>query len=247
MKSIPKSTYFGVVTPKCLTLCVTYLLLVVTKALYCLLKPVRSRASFPISWVILLGCLLVINSAQAEDISWKQRGYYLQQLAVNDNQLPDESTIHEGLALRVKGKDNQFEIGYTSRSNWQIGFELLTLGGQNALLTEVVSLNSELQDRFTQEVEQYSGWGAKLGYRYVLKGHVSGFIHLGGFNWEQISLNSDNFLRQEEGDQNGISPYLGAGLEYRVSKQASWYLNWQHVKLHNNSFDDVAITLAYRF
>ena len=247
MKPISNCAYCGVVAPDRMTLCIPSLPLAEAHAPYSILKPVKKRASFPVLWGVILGCLMVCNSAQADDVRLKLRDYYLQQLAESDNQTLDEDRVDSGVGFRVKGEANQFEIGYTSQSNWQVGFEQLVLGGQNALFTEVVSLDSDLQESFTQAVEQYSGWGAKLGYRYVLEGNLSYSIHVGGFNWEQVSFNSSEEQKQAGIGETGISPYVGIGVEYRLSEQASWSLNWQHVELRDDSFDDLAVTLAYRF
>ena len=152
------------------------------------------------------------------------------------------------LCNSVMANDVSWKVmGYTGSSNWQVGFEQLTLGGQNTLFTEAVSLDSDLQESFTQEVDLYSGWGVKLGYRYALSEYLFGSIHLGSFNWDRIAFNVNKEIRQGEGDQSGISPYLAVGVEFRLSELASWSLNWQHVELNNHRFDDLAIRLAYRF
>ena len=81
----------------------------------------------------------------------------------------------------------------------------------------------------------------------MLEGNLSYSIHVGGFNWEQVSFNSSEEQKQAGIGETGISPYVGIGVEYRLSEQASWSLNWQHVELRDDSFDDLAVTLAYRF
>lgn len=210
MKSITNRSYCGAISPGSLTLSVISLPNKPVKAPYCPFKLAKEKASFPLIWLCLLGCLLLCNSVMANEVSWKV-------------------------------------MDYTGRSNWQVTFEQLTLGGQNALFTEVVSLDSDLQESFTQEVEQYSGWGVKLGYRYALSEHLFSSIHLGGFNWEQLAFNANEEVRQGEVGQTGISPYLVIGVEFRFSELASWSLNWQHIELNNHSFDDLAIRLAYRF
>ena len=245
MKHITNHAYCGVVAPNSLILCVTSLPKVAVKAPYCLLKPIKKRAGFPIVWGIILGCLLLCNSTQAEEVSWKLRDYYLQQLAEIDNQSPTEHVINRGLEFRVKGEGNQFEIGYTASSNWQVAFEQLALG-RKALFPDMIGVQPELQVDLNQEVEQYLGWGAKIGYRYVLEENLSGAIHLGGFNWEQSAYFDAN-QKPGEGEQSGIAPYVGVGLEYRFSGQASFRLNWQHIELNSDSFDDLRIRLDYRF
>ncbi|MEC4728070.1 outer membrane beta-barrel protein [Shewanella sp. D64] len=247
MKSMKNRSYCGSISPGRLALSVISIPNRPAQTPHCPAKPAKEKATFPLIWLCLLGCLLLCNSVMANDVSWKLRGYYLQQLADIDAEALGESTINRGLAFRVKGEANQFEIGYTSQSNWLVAFEQLTLGGQNALFTEVVSLDSELQDSFNQEVGQYSGWGVKLGYRYVLSDVLFGSLHLGGFNWELVSLNASDKQRLEQRGQNGTSPYVGFGIEYRISEQASWVLNWQHVELNSDSFDDLVVKLAYLF
>ncbi|WP_065188346.1 outer membrane beta-barrel protein [Shewanella woodyi] len=244
MKPITNRSQCGAMAPDYLTFSVISLPKKRVKAPYCLLKPVKEKTVFPLFWLCLLACLLLCNTVMAADVSREIRDYYLQQILEGSDHTQDDGATHLGLEFRIKGEGDKFEIGYTSRSNWQLGFEQIALGRDNFLFSELPVLALNEWKSLAQEVGEYEGWGAKLGYRYELTPRLSSSIHLGGFNWKQYS--HDN-LNQWYGEQSGVSPYGGVGLEYTLNAKASFRFNWQHFELNSDSFDDFAIRLDYRF
>ena len=247
MKCTTDSSYCGVVAPNKLVLSVTCLPNKMVKAPYCLLKPVEKRTKFPIIWLLVLGCLLVFNSATANDVRWEVSNHYSQPLAYNQYHLLSESVNGPNLEFIVKGEGDQFEVSYVGRTYWLLAFEPLELGAENILLAKMSDIDDEYQESVLQEAGRYSGWGAKVGYRLMLSERLFSSIQFGGFSWEQTLVNQISNLTRWEGARTGISLYAGLGLEYSLTNEASLSFNWLHFELNHDKFDSLAIKIDYRF
>ncbi|NRD75297.1 hypothetical protein HQQ94_19130 [Shewanella sp. VB17] len=247
MKCTTDRSYCGAVAPNKVALSVISLSNKVVKAPYCLLKPVKKRTELPILWLLVLCCLLACNSTMADDVRWEVSHHYLQQLAYGQHHLLSDPVNSSNLALIVKEGREQLQVSSASRTGWLLAFEPLEFGAENILLVGLSAVSEVYQENVLQEVGQYSGWGAKVGYRVALSERLFSSVQLGGFNWRHTLIHQTTNSTRWDEERTGISPYAGLGLAYRFSDEASVRLNWLHFELSNGNLDSLAIKVDYRF
>ncbi|WP_299795294.1 outer membrane beta-barrel protein [uncultured Shewanella sp.] len=217
-------------------------------------------AVFPSAWLTVLLLLLLCNQVSADEV-----------YRVNSQALKQEDTLAMGGRL---DKDSMrqlidelnmtgLEAGATmaplpqlQAMGWQLALDRVELGGvgsDSAVLSQIngsghgSGFGYGYDDLLSQDSRLYSGWGAGVGYRFELEPGLSAVVKLGALSWELESAPATGYEQASESDFDGVSPYLGLGLNFRLSPETDVRFQWDHFELNERGFDVVGIKLEYRF
>jgi len=129
---------------------------------------------------------------------------------------------------------------------WQLNLEHIELGGVGSTSQGVWATQDYVyRDLLSQDSRLYSGWGARLGYRFQFASGVSALVNVGAFSWEQeYGLSSGN---KQNLELNGVSPYLGVGFNFKMSPKSDIRFQWDHFELDDRSFEVIGLKFEYRF
>ncbi len=225
------------------------------EALGCISK----RCSFPSAWLTLLFFLLLCHHVSASEIF--QRSSYRSEQPVTPmrdsrlaNLLESDSVrqlINELNVTRLEdGGLTSTPISQLKKLGWQLNLDYIELGGIGRGYQDMgTTQDYRYRDLLSQDSRLYSGWGARVGYRFELTSGVSALVNIGAINWEQepgLLLDPEQ-NRTQTVDPDGISPYLGVGFNFKVSPQTDIRFEWDHFELDERSFEVIGLKFEYRF
>ncbi|ABV38436.1 hypothetical protein Ssed_3832 [Shewanella sediminis HAW-EB3] len=213
------------------------------------------RRIFPSAWLTVLLFLLLCHHVSAGELF--QRSTYRSEQSVTsmadsrvDNLLESDSVrqlINELNVTKLKDAElTGVPVSPLQSSTWQLSLDHIELGGVGSASGDVwATQDYGYRDLLSQDSRLYSGWGARVGYRFQLASGVSALVNVGAFNWEQESGllvgNKQNL------EPDGISPYLGVGFNFKVSPKSDIRFQWDHFELDDRSFEVIGLKFEYRF
>lgn len=209
------------------------------------------RRIFPSAWLTVLLFLLLCHHVSADDELLPRSSYRSEQTVtpMADYRLGSDSVrqlINELNVSRLEGGGLTGKpVSALQSSSWQLSLDHIELGGGSAYLGLSGTQDYGYRDMLSQDSRLYSGWGARVGYRFLLASGVSASVNVGAFNWEQeyglLSGNKQNL------ELEGISPYLGVGFNVKVSPKSDIRFQWDHFELDDRSFEVIGLKFEYRF
>ncbi|QPG59566.2 porin family protein [Shewanella eurypsychrophilus] len=205
-------------------------------------SPSNKWLSFPFAWLGILCCLFIFQTSANET---RVNRFILGSTPYLVSDVPNDQQQKLTLDLKLNGGRSPLEIGYKFTPKWQVSFESIEVGGVRSSLDSYTFVNSS-DIPYTSPAYQtrlYSGWGANLGYNLDLSSAISSQVYLGAYSWRDERTSSISDSRSED----GLSPYLGLGVKYRLSDKANVRFDWHHLEIQGDGFDQLGIYLDYRF
>ncbi|RTR40134.1 hypothetical protein EKG38_05260 [Shewanella canadensis] len=213
------------------------------------------RRIFPSAWLSVLLFLLLCHhvsaselfqrsTSRSEQLVTSMTDYRLANLLESDSV---RQLINELNMSRLADRElTTTPVSQLQNSGWQLNLDHIELGGVGSTSQDVwATQDYGYRDLLSQDSRLYSGWGARVGYRFRLASGVSALVNVGAFNWEQESGLLHNNKQNLEPD--GISPYLGVGFNFKVSPKSDIRLEWDHFELDDRSFEVIGLKFEYRF
>lgn len=213
------------------------------------------RRVFPSAWLSVLLFLLLCQHVSAGELF--QRSNYRSEQPVTSmtdyrlaNLLESDSVrqlINELNVSRLEDAElTGVPVSPLQGSSWQLNLDHIELGGVGSTSQDVwATQDYGYRDLLSQESRLYSGWGARVCYRFQLASGVAALVNVGAFNWELESGLLHNNKQNLEPD--GISPYLGVGFNFKVSPKSDIRFEWDHFELDDRSFEVIGLKFEYRF
>ncbi|RTR30595.1 hypothetical protein [Shewanella atlantica] len=213
------------------------------------------RYTFPSAWLTVLLFLLLCHHVSAGELLQRST-YHSEQMVTSiadsrlDNLLESDSVRQFINELNVTWLEDaeltSAPISQLQNSGWQLNLDRIELGGVGSNSQDMwATQDYGYRDLLSQDSRLYSGWGARVGYRFPLATGVSALVNVGAFNWEQeYGLLHGN--KQNPGI-NGISPYLGVGFNFKVSPKSDIRFQWDHFELDDRSLEVIGVKFEYRF
>ena len=166
----------------------------------------------------------------------------------------NQSLVDAGLNAQVIELDEstsgwKLGAGYAFTPSWSVALEYIDLGEVSVRIKGV----TDDPETFYATASQFypdsaKGLGLNLGYRYQFIADVSALLHLGLFHWQadytSYDIDSQQVVTNED---DGYSVYGGLGVEYALTKNIRFSVQWSHFSLDEQSRDLIGVGVQYLF
>ncbi|AQS40083.1 Outer membrane protein beta-barrel domain [Shewanella psychrophila] len=201
----------------------------------------KKSLSFPFAWLGVLCCLFIFQTSANEVYEARVNKFILGAIPYLNSDVSSSQQQKLTLDLKLNG-GNPLEIGYKFTPKWQVSVESIEVG----LSLDSFSFVDASDNPYTYtsyQAQLYTGWGVSLGYNFELSSAISSQVYLGAYRWQQDRSNSISNSTSED----GLSPYLGLGVKYRLSDKVNVRFDWHNLEIQEDGFDQFGIYLDYRF
>ncbi|MPY23698.1 Ig-like domain-containing protein [Shewanella sp. YLB-07] len=166
----------------------------------------------------------------------------------------NQSLVDAGLNAQVIELDEstsgwKLGAGYAFTPSWSVALEYIDLGEVSVRIKGV----TDDPETFYATASQFypdsvKGLGLNLGYRYQFIADVSALLHLGLFHWQADYTSYDiDSLQVVTSEDDGYSVYGGLGVEYALTKNIRFSVQWSHFSLDEQSRDLIGVGVQYLF
>ncbi|BAJ00515.1 Ig-like domain-containing protein [Shewanella violacea] len=192
-----------------------------------------------------------------EDVS--QTGFFISGLFARSQGSDNTGDINQflvdaGLNAQVFEIDDstsgwKLGAGYAFTPSWSVALEYIDLGEVSVRIKGVTDDPEAFYATASQfHPDSAKGLGLNLGYRYQFITDVSALLHLGLFHWQADFTSYDIDTQQvATSEDDGNSLYGGIGVEYALTQNIRFSVQWSHFSLDEQSRDLIGVGVQYQF